>query len=172
MVSMFTTGKWHQMFHLCLMTQPVLPTPTSPIKMWCRTTILASLVLCSFVNLVSVAFLIRCISLLFVHDLILIPLFYSTALQTVLINLEDRLTMTRSMYFSLGFLMRKKVHTAQMVITQTTTSNIPSTDTQKDHCPVSVFSQLDLVAETVFACWQKHKKKSSLIVPWKSIYAS
>lgn len=64
------------MFHLCLMTRPVSPTPTSLIKMWCRTTIPASLVLCSFVNLVSVIFLIRCISLLFLHDFIFIPLLF------------------------------------------------------------------------------------------------
>lgn len=53
--------------------------------------------------------------------------------------------------------MRKQVYTIQMVILQTTMSNIPSMDTQKDHCLVSVSYQLDLEAKSVIAYWQKHK---------------
>lgn len=52
-VSTFTTGRWHQMLLLRKMTPPVLPTPTSPIKMWSKTTTLASLALCSSASKVT-----------------------------------------------------------------------------------------------------------------------
>lgn len=137
---MFIIGRWHQMFLHSQVTLPASPTPTSPTKMLLRITTLASLVLYSFASLVSCKICFHW-SGAAAPDVLSWSLFWplpsSLSLQAVWMSQESKLASTRSMCSSLGFLMRKWASTNQTAMLQTTMSNTPSTDSQRDHYLVS-----------------------------------